>query len=105
MIQSSTRTVVFAHPFMLKGLDGLQPAGTYVVETDEELVEEVSYRALRRVATWIRMPSPVGRAGILAETVGVEPAELAAALARDAAILSADMSAAKIKSTQKHHIS
>jgi hypothetical protein len=92
LTQTTNRTVVFTRPFVLQGLDGPQPAGTYVVETDEELIEDVSFRALRRVATWIRLPAPVGRPSIVAETAKVDPAELADALARDAAIEGADPS-------------
>ena len=29
-------TVTFARPFSLRGIDGVQPAGTYTVETEEE---------------------------------------------------------------------
>ena len=31
--------VTFTHPFNLSGVDEVQPAGTYTVETDEELLE------------------------------------------------------------------
>jgi hypothetical protein len=82
--RTSNRSVVFAHPFTLTGLDGMQPAGTYVVETDEELIEGVSLPAYRRTATWFRVTAAAGRPGI-AETALVDPGELAAALAKDSA--------------------
>ena len=31
--RSSITTVTFSHPFSLTGVDGVQPAGTYTVET------------------------------------------------------------------------
>jgi hypothetical protein len=97
MTQTTNRSVVFSHPFSLAGVDGPQPAGTYVVETDEELIQEVSCRAFRRVATWIRLPSPVARPSYVAVTAMVDPAELAAALAKDAAMEGADLPVSTIQ--------
>lgn len=45
-------TVTFKRPFSLSGFDGEQPAGTYSVETDEEL-EGVS--AYRQMATMMQI--------------------------------------------------
>ena len=36
--RTSGKTVTFRHPFKLTGADDLQPAGPYVVETDEEML-------------------------------------------------------------------
>lgn len=83
-LRSSSRSVTFLHPFTLQGLEGAQPAGTYVVETDEELIETLSLPAYRRVATWLRIAAVPGRPGV-AETAMVDPGELATALAKDAA--------------------
>ena len=83
-----TKTVTFGRPFALSGLDGEQPAGTYTVETDEELIPTLSFNAYRRTATWLRLPrrreGAEPSAG-LSEVVAIDPAELDAALARDAA--------------------
>lgn len=77
-------TVTFQHPFTLDGADKLLPAGTYLVETQEELLQSLSFPAYRRIATWIRLvPRDGSRAG--SPLMGVEPEELAAALAADAA--------------------
>jgi hypothetical protein len=84
-MRTTSRVVTFSQPFMLQGFDAMQPAGAYVVETDEEPIEGVSVTAYRRVATWIVLPSLPGRPGV-AETVAVDPAELEQALARDAAV-------------------
>lgn len=45
--------MVFRHPFVLKGLDRPQPAGTYDVETEEQLLEDLSFSAYRRVSTML----------------------------------------------------
>jgi hypothetical protein len=83
--RTSDDTVTFLHPFRLSGVDELQPAGRYVVETDEEPLPTVSLPAYRRLSTFIHL---AGRpdSNELARVVDVDPAELAAALARDAAV-------------------
>ena len=49
----TTRThrenVVFKQPFVLKGIDRILPSGDYLVVTDEELIEGLSFPAYRRV--------------------------------------------------------
>ena len=56
----TTRTrntiVVFNHPFELRGVDRTLPAGEYRVMTDEQLIEELSFPAYRRVSTVIFAP-------------------------------------------------
>ena len=82
----TTRTtksmVTFTRPFNLTGFDGEQPAGSYSVETDEELLEGVSFPAYRRMATMMQLDTR-GSAGVLQVAV-INPDELAAALAADA---------------------
>jgi hypothetical protein len=51
------RSVTFLHPFSLVGVDGVQPAGTYTIETVEEPLENLSFIAYRRVSTTIVLPS------------------------------------------------
>ncbi len=87
--RTSSTTVTFTRPFLLSGIDGVQPAGTYTVETDEELLQALSFPAYRRVATLMFLPSPPGRAASaagLARVANIDPGELAAALTRDAAV-------------------
>jgi hypothetical protein len=55
-IRSRTETVVFDHPFRLKGVDRLLPAGSYEVLTDEEMIEDLSFPCYRRVLTMIMVP-------------------------------------------------
>ena len=59
-MRTTTRTVTFIHPFNLSGTDEAQPAGTYMVETDEELLQASSIPAYRRIATWIRLARTTG---------------------------------------------
>ncbi len=69
-------TLVFRRSFPLKSSGGLQAAGTYTVETEEELLDGLSFPAYRRVSTTIRRQA--GRAGALVEAIPVdlrEPAE------------------------------
>ena len=82
--RASRESVTFARPFSLRGLDGVRPAGTYVVETEEEPIEGLSFPAYRRVATLVFVPArPGGMAW--GQIAAVDPAELRAALERDAA--------------------
>jgi hypothetical protein len=47
-----TRTeLVFMHPFILDGMDAVQPAGSYTVETEEESLDTILSPAWRRVQT------------------------------------------------------
>ena len=52
-IRTSSKTVVFTRPFSLTGVDEVLPAGSYVVQTDEELIEGLSFLSYRRIATAI----------------------------------------------------
>lgn len=74
--------MVFKRPFLLKGWTEPQPAGTYTVETEEELVEGLSFPAYRRVSTTITRHA--SRAGTLIEAIPVDPRELARARTADA---------------------
>jgi len=61
-IRSRRETVVFRHPFQIRGVDRVLPAGSYEVITDEEMIEGLSFAAFRRVATMIEVPAETGRA-------------------------------------------
>ncbi|MGH7087080.1 MAG: hypothetical protein ACREFN_19085 [Acetobacteraceae bacterium] len=75
MNRTTLTHVVFARPFSLTGLDGLQPAGTYIIETEEELLEGLSFPAYRRTGTVMLLPAKPGSM-ITGQTVAVDPAEL-----------------------------
>jgi hypothetical protein len=52
MARISNEMATFAMPFLLKGVDRELAAGSYRVVTDEELIEELSFPAYRRLSTW-----------------------------------------------------
>ena len=81
-------TLTFQHPFSLKGVDRPLAPGQYEVVTDEELIEELSFPVYRRVATLIFLPAQVHKPSSI-EMVNVDPADLAAAHARDRATVTA----------------
>jgi hypothetical protein len=59
-------------------VDDLQPAGTYMIDIDEELIEGLSFLAYRRVATTIYLPLYQRNQGSV-QAIRVDPQELAAA--------------------------
>ena len=70
-IRTTRKTVTFTRPFALAGIDGVQPAGTYDVDTDEETIDDVSFLAWRRVATMIHL-----RKDGATQVHRIDPAEL-----------------------------
>ena len=81
-VRTTRKTVTFRRPFCLSEIDNIQPSGTYTVDTDEELIDGLSFLAYRRVATLLHLPSTSSRVGVT-EIVTVNPSELEAALERD----------------------
>ena len=81
-IRTSKKTVTFRRPFVLGGFDEMLPAGAYSVETDEELLEGISFAAYRRVLTLIHLHAKPGHPGVT-RTLTIDPNELDAALKRD----------------------
>ncbi len=75
-------TVSFRRPFFLGGLDELLPAGDYVVETDEELIQGISFPAYRRILTVIHLREGSGNPN-LTRAMTVDPNQLELALKRD----------------------
>jgi hypothetical protein len=71
--RTSSKTVTFAHPFLLKGVDRILGAGDYRVVTDEERIEELSFPVYRRVATMIFVPAASAHASSV-EMVAIDPA-------------------------------
>src|SRR5437899_10927862 len=82
MNRTTSKMVTFTHPFVLDGLDGPHPAGSYAVETAEELLQALSFPAWRRLYTTIRLPGRPGPSG-LDQVATIDPGALDAALARD----------------------
>ena len=80
---SNQRSVTFAHPFSLEGVEGMYPPGTYAISETREQVEGLSFIGYRRTKTTIELPGS-NPAYVSRQLVEVEPDELEAALARDA---------------------
>ena len=81
-IRSRREAFTFKHPFRLRGVDRLLPAGTYEVITDEESIEGLSFAAFRRIATMILVPG-AGSASVL-EMISIGSVDLADAQRIDA---------------------
>ena len=78
-VRTSCRTVTFKRPFAVSGMDEMQPAGTYTIEIDEELLEGLSFPAYRRIATSILLPAQAG-SSIRGQVAQMDPGEVDAAL-------------------------
>lgn len=83
-MRTTEKTVTFDKPFTLAGIGEVLPAGAYRVETDEELLQGISFHAYRRVQTLIHLHSKSGNPR-LTRTLTIDPKELDAALNRDQA--------------------
>ena len=74
--------MTFSRPFSLSDLDGIQPAGTYRIQTLDVTLDSLSFLAYRRVSTTIELPS-VGVARSRRHVIAIDPLELETALNRD----------------------
>ena len=82
-LRKSNRRVTFLRPFILDGLEGVQPSGTYSVETRQEDAGFFSFLKANRTSTWIRVCRNPGIAGVL-QVVNIDPLDLQSALMQDA---------------------
>jgi hypothetical protein len=73
-------TVTFVRPFILDGFGELQRPGSYIVDTEEELMDTLSAAAWKRISTVIRL----SRHGAT-EYLPINPDQLSEALRRDGA--------------------
>jgi hypothetical protein len=80
-IRTTSSTVSFSRPFVLTGVADQQPAGSYTVETDGELLQHVSVPASAN-STLIRLP-PLPGSTEWARIIDLDPLELTAVLASD----------------------
>jgi hypothetical protein len=55
--RSRMETMAFLHPFRLKGVDRMLPAGTYEIISEDEMIEGLSFPVYRRVSTFIMAPA------------------------------------------------
>jgi hypothetical protein len=84
LTRTKIEKVTFSRPFDLSGWDKTLPEGTYIVETEEELLEGLSFPAYRRKRTLIYLRPDPARPG-RRQALPIDPDELDAALQRDAA--------------------
>jgi hypothetical protein len=82
-IRSRREIVTFKHPFQIRGIDRLLPAGAYEVITDEEMIEGLSFASYRRVATMIMVPAAASR-GSTMEMISIGSVDLSDAQRIDA---------------------
>jgi hypothetical protein len=79
----TTRTtrsrVTFDAPFLIRGIHGPVPAGTYDLEVEEVVIEGITHAAWHRVTTILYRST-----GGMTVSHVIDPADLAAALALDA---------------------
>ena len=81
--RSRREIVTFKHPFQIRGVDRLLPAGAYEVITDEEMIEGLSFASFRRVATMIMVPAAASR-GATMEMISIGSVDLSDAQRNDA---------------------
>jgi hypothetical protein len=81
--RSRREMVTFKHPFQIRGVDRLLPAGAYEVITDEEMIEGLSFASFRRVATMIMVSAAASR-GSTMEMISIGSVDLADAQRIDA---------------------
>lgn len=81
--RSRREIVTFKHPFQIRGIDRLLPAGAYEVITDEEMIEGLSFASFRRVATMIMVPAAASR-GSTMEMISIGSVDLSDAQRIDA---------------------
>jgi hypothetical protein len=82
--RTQQKTIVFSHPFRLKGIDRVLPPGSYEVVTDEELIEGLSFAVHRRVFTAIIVPAQSHQTSSV-EMVAINPSDLQSAQDQDTA--------------------
>lgn len=95
-VRTTRKAVTFVNSFKLGHFDEVLPPGTYEVETDEELLEGLSFHAYRRTLTLIHLPAKSGRRE-LTRTLTIDPNDLDAALKRDAASGAASLERAPLQ--------
>lgn len=85
LTRTTRRLVTLNAAAVVDGLGELLPAGVHEVETDEELLQGLSFTAYRRVRSYIRLAGEAGESRVLV----MNPAALDAALDRDLAMTAA----------------
>lgn len=83
-MRTTKSTVTFMRPFRLGAFGEQFPAGQYAIESDEELLEGLSFAAYHRTAITMQLIADPRRPGVT-EVVTIDPKQLEKALAEDAA--------------------
>jgi hypothetical protein len=79
----TTRAVAsFKEPFLLRALEGMQPAGDYNVYYEDELIQGLSRVAYRRVSTILQTPS-ISSPQDQSRLVSISETDLEVALMKD----------------------
>lgn len=81
-MRSTRHNVTFVRRFILKGLDGALPPGSYAITTDEEQIPGMTFTGWLRVKTSIQIPAIEVNAGF-EQHITIDPNDLAEALDRD----------------------
>jgi hypothetical protein len=81
-IRTESKIVSFQEPFTLRNVDGIQPAGDYLVDVDDELIEGINHSVYRRVATRFHIPC-MSSPQPTKQVVAVNQTDLDAALMKD----------------------
>lgn len=103
MLTRTTRTTVtFAKPFFLGDVEERFPAGTYDVDTEEELLEGLSFYAYRRVRAVLHLPTDARQPGVR-RSLTTLPEYLDLALARDIGTSPAPCPAAPAAASRHQH--
>ena len=76
--RTTTKLVTFRRPFVLPGLDGPQPPGTYTIHMEEEMLDTLSFVGWRQIGCAIVLHREGAE-----EHVTIDPQELREALVRD----------------------
>jgi hypothetical protein len=83
VMHARSNRATFTRSFVLKGLEGRHPPGTYSLETREKRPGFLSFLPGNRSSTWICICRNSGIDGVL-QMVSIDPLDLAEALMRDA---------------------
>lgn len=81
-VRTTSKTVTFHDVFTIAGHREKFPAGNYCIETDEELIEGLSFPAYRRLLTLLCFDAKASGTGVT-QFLNIDPDELDAALERD----------------------
>jgi hypothetical protein len=80
--RTTQSTVRFSSAVQLPGLDEPLPAGDYLVDQDEETIDDLSRIVWRRTGAFLHIPA-IGSGSLTRQMLPIAPADLEAALEKD----------------------